>query len=149
MVTTTRMVLVVMSAIFISGVSYGSDSSVDIQGKIYDNASDQYTTCAAFYTVSSVALERSGKKDLSNHYSKASDTALQYGLLLASETRKTDIAKKVTLARYEMSLKEMIIEIDKDISNISILMNKHGYICKEAMDDFEAYMKKLIEKEMH
>jgi hypothetical protein len=55
--------------------------------------------------------------------------------MAAKENRDESIATKVTLARFEMSLKDMQKTIDNNYSNISLLSNKYLTPCVEAMRD--------------
>ena len=45
------------------------------------------------------------------------------------------MAEKVTSSRLDIEVKAMLKDIDNDISNISILTNKHLDHCKEIMED--------------
>ena len=56
------------------------------------------------------------------------------------------MAEKVTIARLELDVKSMASEIGKDISNISILMNKYSNRCEEIMEDPDKMMNEWVEK---
>lgn len=66
--------------------------------------------------------------------------------MAAKRSRSTDMATSVTLARIEMSMKEMQKTIDNNYSNISLLMKKHSDSCVEAMTDSSALIKRWTEK---
>jgi hypothetical protein len=60
------------------------------------------------------------------------------------------MASQVVSARFELETKAMVKEIDNNIENISILMNKHLMRCEEIMGNpdkvFEDWMNKIFKK---
>ena len=65
-------------------------------------------------------------------------------MLLASQTRESEMAGKVTLARVEYSKKEMLKEIDHRNENISILMNKYQDSSEKLINKPPQVVKKLL-----
>lgn len=115
----------------------GSD---EISKEVSDNVSEEYVTCAAYYSIASEAIRRSGDIKTAVKYEEARDTALQYALITAKKGRTKEMAEKVTLARLDLNMKSMTKEIDNDIGNISILMNKYANRCKEALENPDKIM---------
>ena len=70
----------------------------------------------------------------------------EFSLLAAKRSRAEDMATKVTLARFEMSLKAMQKTINNDYSNISLLMNKHSDTCIEGMTDSAVLIRRWIDR---
>ena len=56
-------------------------------------------------------------------------------------------SKKVTEARVNMAIKSMTKELDNDIANFSILLNKYSDSCGEAITDPEARMNYWLKKQ--
>lgn len=123
-----------------------SDQSAEMVKEVTNNISSEFAQCAAYFTISSEALKRAGENPTADKYRKTSDTALEYALIAAQEGRTAAMAQKVTLARFEAGMKEMLEEIDKDVSNIAILQNKYGLRCKNSMERPEDMMKEWQDK---
>jgi hypothetical protein len=56
------------------------------------------------------------------------------------------MATKVTLARFELSLKDMQRTIQNNYSNMSLLSSKYSESCVGAMTDSGAVMKRWTER---
>lgn len=98
-----------------------------LRAETTDNLAVRYAEAGAYFLVVHQALKQSGKQyaEVSKKYGDDYDYCCIISMLLASQTRNTDMAGKVTLARVEFSKKEMLKEIDHRNENISILMNKY------------------------
>ena len=118
----------------------------DIMKEISNNVSEEYVICAAYYLIGSEAIRRSGDLKTAAKSEQAHDTALQYAVIAAKEGRTEEMAQKVTHARLELTLKSMTNEIDNDVGNFSILMNKYLYRCKEIMEDPDKLMNEWADK---
>ena len=114
--------------------------------KVIDNVATEYADCAAYFAVVQGAFQSTGKETEAKKYKEASDKAAEFSLLAAKQSRSEDMATRVTLARFEMSLKSMQKTIGNNYSNISLLMNKHSDSCVEAMTDSSALIKRWTEK---
>lgn len=114
--------------------------------EISNNVSEEYVTCAAYFGIASEAVRRSGENEVSANFEKARDAALEYALISASQGRTKEMAQKVTLSRLELNMKSMTSEIDNNVENISILINKHAQRCKEIMDYPEKMMDEWADK---
>lgn len=106
----------------------------EITKEIANNVSDEFVTCAAFYLIAAEAVRRSSQPETASRYEELSDTASHYALSAANEGRTQEMAQKVTLARLELNIKSMKKDIDSDVSNISLLINKYGDRCKQVMN---------------
>lgn len=121
-----------------------------IKNEIFDNISHEFVECASYFSIVSQAMRNDSDQTVAEKYKQASDTAIKYAVIAAEESRATEMAQKVTLARFELGLKSMLKEIDNEVSNISILSNKYAFRCKGAMENPDAMMKewgnKIIDK---
>ncbi len=102
-------------------------SANSLRAETTDNLAVKYAEAGAYFLVVHQALKQSGEKyaAVSKKYGDDYDYCCIISMLLASQTRNSDMAGKVTLARVEFSKKEMLKEIDHRNENISILMNKY------------------------
>jgi hypothetical protein len=140
---------VVLLILFVNSQHATADENLkpeEIMKIINNNISHEYTTCAAYFTIVSEGLRRSSKYKEAEMYNKHRDMALQYALISASTGRSQEMAEKVTASRFELETKSLLAEIDNDISNISVLLNKYGSRCKFAMEDPEKVMEEWKEK---
>lgn len=103
-----------------------------------NNLAHEYAECAAYYTVSSKILEKQEPK-LSERMNQAAIDALAYSNALTSE--------KLTDARVEMAVKSMVKDLDNDIANFSIILNKYSDRCGEAMTDPKERMNYWLKKQ--
>lgn len=102
-----------------------------------NNLAHEFAECAAYYSISSKIISRS-KPEVAKQIDEAADLALAGSNVLTSE--------KVTSARVEMAIKSMVKELDNDIANFSILINKYSDTCQEAVSDPEARMNFWLKK---
>lgn len=128
----------VVLIILISTSAYAGND--EIENEIFDNVSHEFVECASYFSIVAQGLRNRGDMTVAEKYVQASDTAVKYAVMAAPKNRTSEMALKVTLSRFELGLKSMLKEIDNDVSNISILSNKYGYRCKDAMENPEAMM---------
>ena len=121
-------------------------NSNEISKEISNNVSEEYVTCAAYYSIAAEALRRSGELETAAKMAESRNSALQYALIAAKEGRTQEMAEKVTLARLDLNMKSMTNEIDNDIGNISILMNRYADRCKEIMENPDKIMAEWADK---
>ncbi len=141
-ISITILVLVILSM----GAQYLTAGEIlnpgEISKEISNNVSEEYVTCASYYSIASEAIRRSGDLETAATLEEARNATLQYALIAAKDGRTKEMAEKVTLARLDLNMKSMTNEIDNDIGNISILMNKYADRCKEIME----YPDKILRK---
>lgn len=114
--------------------------------EVTDNVAMEYAECAAYFSVVSGAFSGSGKPTEATKFNDTSDKAALFSLMAAKQSREDVMATKVTLARIEMSLKDMQKTIDNNYSNISLLSNKYLTACTDAMRDSAPLIKRWTEK---
>lgn len=138
---------VLFLALAFGSFSLAAQPSVDtITAEVTDNIATEYAECAAYYAVLQGAFANSGKPAESAKFKAASDRAAEFSLISAKQSRSDDMATKVTLARFEMSLKDMQKTIDNNYSNISLLMNKHSDRCTVGLTNSAAFMKRWSDR---
>ncbi len=122
------------------GIAYSAPSDEDILKEISNNISEEYITCGSFFGIVSGGSKKSKKFDIATDYQKAMERALTQALMSAEIGRTKEMAQKVTLARFEMTMTEMMESIDSDYSNISLLLNKHAKRCRWVMENTDKFM---------
>lgn len=115
----------------------GSASAYDPE-RASNNLAHEFAECAAYYSISSKIIART-KPEVAK---RIDDFAA-----LAFEGSNTLTSEKVTNARVEMAIKSMVKELDNDIANFSILLNKYSDSCGEAINHPEARMNYWLNKE--
>ena len=135
----------------VENLTAGDVPNADEIGKeIANNVSEEFVICAAFYSICTEAVSRSGDPQTAPRYEEAFDAALYYALTAAKKGRTQEMAEKVTLARLELYMKSMTGEIDNDMGNISVLLNKYLYRCKQVMENpakvFDDWSEKIFRK---
>lgn len=117
--------------------TYAGDVDPDSEmGKAFNTESHEFVSCASYYAVLSEAAKRSEGPDADELAIKMDDLkehALLYALVYAKEVQNKEMAENVTLERFKLELDAMGKEIERDFSNTSILMNKHGEPCMNKM----------------
>lgn len=103
-----------------------------------NNLAHEFAECAAFYSLSSRIFEAQ-EPQLAKRTDQAAMDAMVYSNALTSE--------KLTNARVEMAVKSMIKDMDNDVSNVSIILNKYSDSCGQAMTDPKARMYFWLEKQ--
>lgn len=120
--------------------------ATELDDEIMDNVSVEYVECAAYFAVVQEGLSKSESPVVAAKYGEASDKAAQFGLLAAQQSRSEEMATKVTLARFEISLKAMRQTIENNYSNTALLSSKYSDNCVEAMADSAAMLNRWTEK---
>lgn len=124
-----------------------ADTSEDLAIAAMDNISGEYALCAAYFAIVSQAVATNTKgTETSEQYKSMYTTAMQASIAAAKATRNDDMALKVTLSRYYVYLAGMKDEIENNYSNISILLNKHSYTCKDAIEKPDKFINTINEK---
>lgn len=139
-----RILLIALA--FVSFPSAAQPSVEAITAEVTDNIATEYAECAAYFAILQGAFANSGKSAESTKFKEASDKAAEFSLISAKQSRSEEMATKITLARFEMSLKAMQKTIDNNYSNISLLMNKHSDSCVEGLTNSAAFMKRWSDR---
>ncbi|MFO1300788.1 MAG: hypothetical protein U1F17_10470 [Burkholderiaceae bacterium] len=125
---------------------FAQPSPEAFKAEVTDNVATEYAECAAYFAIVQGAFESSGRTAEATKYKEVSDKAFQFSFRAAQQSRNEEMAGKVSLARFETSLKEMQKVIDYDYSNISLLMNRHSTPCVEAMKDSGVVIRRWTER---
>lgn len=112
--------------------------------KAGNNIAHEYTQCAAYFLVVSVAMENSDKADLAAKYESVGRTALEYA---AGFAEIAGLLPETTQARYEMEFLAMADRIEGNTSNISILGRDYADTCLVAMEDMDSRVDFWMNKE--
>lgn len=115
----------------------GSAAAYDPE-RASNNLAHEFAECAAYYSITSEIISRT-KPEAAKQFDAAAESAYMGARTLTN--------KKVADARVEMAIKSMSKELDNDISNFSILLNKYSDNCQEAVTDPEARMNYWLKKE--
>jgi hypothetical protein len=113
-----------MAKILLAGALLISLASAndDLKNKI-DNLTSDGLNCVAYFSL----ISRSPK--MSKEYNQYTLKAWQKSDIYSKLIRDDDMVKKVAKARVNNYHEAMIKEIDKDLSNMSILINKYQNEC--------------------
>ncbi|MET3051893.1 hypothetical protein ABXV19_08710 [Pseudomonas alkylphenolica] len=114
-----------------------SDSHAYEQELAVNNLAHDFAQCAAYYTLGSKGAEKRDP-DLAVKMDQAASFALEMSTGLTS--------KKVAAARYNMSLKSMMEDMDDSFNNFSIVINEYADQCKEIMDDPKTRLQYWLDK---
>ncbi len=131
---------------FVSFPSAAQPSAEAISAEVTDNIATEYAECAAYFAILEGAFASSGKSAESAKLKAVSDKAAEFSLISAKQSRSEEMATKVTLARFEISLKAMQETIDNNYSNISLLMNKYSDSCVEGLTNSAAFMNRWSDR---
>jgi hypothetical protein len=106
-----------------------------------DKQAEEMATCSAYFTVVYQVLKRSNDKNDAERAEKfrgQMDEAVKYSILMSSE--------KITLARTDRAIKEMIGKTDKNpAANLSVLYNEYGFLCMDVMENPFKRLKQWLE----
>ena len=145
-ITYTLRALVALSISCAALITAAQPSANQLTAEITDNVAMEYAECAAFFAIVEGAFQNAGKTAAAEKYKEASDKAAHFSLLAAQASRSEEMAANVTVARFELSLKDMMRTIQNNYSNISLLSVKHSDSCVQAMTDSAAVMRRWTEK---
>ena len=94
----------------------------------YNNLSHDFTTCASFYAMTAVCIERQeGETELFKNLTRTTITALEYANEFA---KQANLASGVVDARYQLANEEALQAIEKRCGNLSIILARHSKHCK-------------------
>ena len=87
--------------------------------KVFNNMANEMAECAAYFSILSVTMESSKKPADAVAWRNRSESALEQALIATNEA---GLKEETVAAHYRMALDEMSKRIDKNTSNISMLM---------------------------
>lgn len=119
-----------------------------LQHLAINNAGHEATECAAYHAVVGGVLKGDKREPhLSEKYLKTGTLLLERAAILAT---MIDQKAAAIIARYKISIDEMMKAIDNSATNISILYSKYAYPCKAVVekpdDRLRYWLKKAVEK---
>jgi hypothetical protein len=100
---------------------------------VLTNMQQDYTTCYIFYKIGADAIRKSdGETDVVKGMEQTAETSLKFafdtGELLGMKV-------EAMLARVKLEMELQGNEIEKNYANISILLKKHGKVCKNLIQN--------------
>jgi len=101
---------------------------------VLNNMAQETVECAAYFGIVSVGLENSNKLDAAKKYEEFRDKALERAVIV---TKEAGLNPETVGARFDMAVKDMSKRIDKNTSNISMLMADYNDLCIEVMTNVE------------
>ena len=125
-------------------VAIADEKQQNLAEKVTDIVSREYAICAAYYQIVSTGLERAGMMNGAASANSLSERAFQYSYSAAQRGRTTEEARKVVLSRLEFYVKDMMVDIENDMSNVSILTNKYSHQCKYAIEEPDALFNDVV-----
>jgi hypothetical protein len=123
---------IVFTIIFALGASAVCAAPQNSSQQVLNNMANEMVECAAYLAVMSVAMENSDKPDTAKQAKALSDKALERALLITEEAH---LKPETVTARFKLALDDMSRRIDKNTSNISILMADYNELCVEVMNN--------------
>ncbi|MDC0205351.1 hypothetical protein OAJ64_00880 [Pelagibacteraceae bacterium] len=100
---------------------------------VLTNMQQDYTTCYIFYKIGADAIRKSdGETDVVKGMEQTAETSLKFafdtGELLGMKIEAMS-------ARIKLEMESQGNEIEKNYANISILLKKHGKVCKNLIQN--------------
>jgi len=131
---------------FQSVVSTAAPVNYEHFDEVMDNVSYQLVECSAYFEIVSGALKTPKYAEASSKYHTTSEQSFDMAVVAAESNRSKKVAESVSLARFKLSLQDMVKKIDNNYSNIAILDAEYRDDCIDAMKDVVALHKKWEEK---
>ena len=128
-------------------VSAGSAAQPSVEAmtaEVTDNVATEHAECSALFAIAQGAFLSSGKRPEAAKFKDASNYAAQFSLVVAKQSRSQEIATKVTLARIEVSIKDMQKTIEYNYSNMSLLLSRYLEPCVQTMNGSEPLFQNLF-----
>lgn len=101
----------------------------------YNNFHQEMVDCVAYYSIAADALRKRGEVDTVRKYKTSINGLLRRIFVVAGEIGMKNEAAQ---ARIRMTMAEQLKSINNDLINISILLEKYAYLCKDVIENPEA-----------
>lgn len=127
-----KLFLYVFLVLFLNSSNAFSDA---INDYIFTNLQQDYTNCYCYYKISEEGVKRSKtsqKDDAVEKLAEAAERSLMGAFKVGEEL---NMKLEAMTARVKLSLESMKKEVDEDYVNISILIDKYGYMCRDLIND--------------
>ena len=127
-----KIFLYLFLVLFLNSSNAFSDA---INDYIFTNLQEDYTNCYCYYKISEEGVKRT-KTSLKDEAVKKLAEAAERSLMGAFEVGEAlNMKLEAMTARVKLSLESMKKEVDEDYVNISILIDKYGYMCRDLIND--------------
>ena len=127
-----KLFLYVFLVLFLNSSNAFSDA---INDYIFTNLQHDYTNCYCYYKISEEGVKRT-KTSLKDEAVEKLAEAAERSLMSAFEVGEAlNMKLEAMTARVKISLEIMKKEVDEDYVNISILIDKYGYMCRDLIND--------------
>ena len=127
-----KLSLYVFLVLFLNSSNAFSDA---INDYIFTNLQHDYTNCYCYYKISEEGVKRT-KTSLKDEAVKKLAEAAERSLMGAFKVGEAlNMKLEAMTARVKISLEIMKKEVDEDYVNISILIDKYGYMCRDLIND--------------
>lgn len=126
-------------------VASASAQDVDKTKLAGNNLSHEHVICGAYFAAVGQCLKTrpdlEAKNSLGSQYSAISETVLERGRLFGLAA---GVSEKATIARFQISLKMMVEDMEASCSNISVLFAKYGDSCRALAEDPRPRLEELL-----
>ena len=139
LVSLMRHLLIALFLFASTHIQLAANENKPLDPSLFDTLSKEYAVCSAYSTVIQAILMKAGDRVTAEKYGLQSKVAYQYASEYAKRGRTDEMANKLTLSRIQTHVQAMTEEFGNDASNISILVNRHSYKCKEAIVEPDAF----------
>ena len=130
-----------------SGQGLSAPTAQELWAEAMNNVSHEYVYCGLYFAITWGALVNDGSDELAATYKYLQEEAYKIALYTAQVGRDDPkLAEEVTMARTEISLKELKTSMGADYSNISIIQNKYGDKCKSMMENPSEHAEGWVDK---
>jgi len=127
-----KLLWILVIGLFLNSSNAFSDA---INDYIFTNLQEDYTNCYCYYKISEEGVRRT-KTSLKDGGVEKLAEAAERSLMGAFEVGEAlNMKLEAMTARVKMSLEIMKKEVDEDYVNISILIDKYGYLCRDLIND--------------
>ena len=127
-----KLFLYLFLVLFLNSSNAFSDA---INDYIFTNLQEDYTNCYCYYKISEEGVKRTKTSLIDEAVEKLAEAA-ERSLMGAFEVGEAlNMKLEAMTARVKMSLEIMKKEVDEDYVNISILIDKYGYFCRDLIND--------------
>lgn len=113
---------------------------------VLSNIVNEFAECGSYYSIVSVGMKLDDP-EVSEQYGKWSELMTQRALTIAKSYRSSEMALKLTDAKLRMFVESMMAEIENDMTNGAILIDKYSAGCNEIASNpakaIDSWMKTL------
>ena len=123
---------ILVLGLFLNSSNAFSDA---INDYIFTNLQQDYTNCYCYYKISEEGVKRSKTSLKDDEVEKLAEAAERSLMGAFKVGEALNMKQEAMTARVKISLESMKEEVDEDYVNISILIDKYGYLCRDLIND--------------